>query len=85
MDIKAIVLGEITNHIEASMPTVKNGIEEYMIEKIQSEEVEKEWATAINEKINLPWLNEEQEQKVFEEVLDKGTDILAAVLRKVIK
>ena len=56
-----------------------------MIEKIQSEEVEKEWATAINEKINLPWLNEEQEQKVFEEVIDKGTDILAAVLRKVIK
>ena len=39
-----------------------------IIEKIQSEEFEKEWATAINDKVNLPLLNEEQEQKVFEEL-----------------
>ena len=55
-----------------------------MIEKIQSEELEKAWATELNERINLPFLNEEQEQKVFEEIVDKGTDIVAGVMRSML-
>ena len=39
----------------------------------------------INEKINLPFLNEKQEQKVFETVIDKGTDVFAAVLKELLK
>ena len=63
---------------------IKN-IENLLIEKIQSEEVEKAWADALNKGINLPFLNEAQEQKVFEEIIDKGTDIIAGVMRTMLK
>jgi hypothetical protein len=33
----------------------------------------------------LPILNEEQEQKVFEELVDKGTDLVAVVLSRLLK
>ena len=85
MDIKGIVLQEITKQVEASVPQLQAGIESFIIEKIQSEEFEKEWATAINEKINLPLLNEEQEQEVFEKLVDKGTDLVASVFARMLQ
>ena len=85
MDIKSIVLNELTKQVEATVPKMQDGIETFIIEKIQSEEFEKEWATAINDKVNLPLLNEEQEQKVFEELVDKGTDLVAVVLSRLLK
>ena len=85
MDIKSIVLDELTKQVEATVPKMQDGIETFIIEKIQSEEFEKEWATAINDKVNLPLLNEEQEQKVFEELVDKGTDLVAVVLTRILK
>lgn len=81
MDIKEIVLKEINKHVEAAIPGVKDGIEQLLIEKIQSKEVEEAWATELNKRINLPFLNEKQEQKVFTEIVDKGTDIIAGVMR----
>tara|TARA_R100000742_G_C4267826_1_gene86061 strand:- start:906 stop:1169 length:264 start_codon:yes stop_codon:yes gene_type:complete len=85
MDIKSIVLSEITKQIESSVPSMKDGIEDLIIQKIQSEEFEEKWASEINKKINLPFLNEEQEQKVFETIIDKGTDVFAAVLKQLLK
>ena len=85
MNLKNLVISEITNQIESSIPAVQDGIEQLIIEKLQSEEVEKEWATVINSKINLPLMNEAQEQELFEKMIDKGTDILAAVIRKALR
>jgi len=82
MDIKSIVLNELTKQVEATVPKMQDGIETFIIEKIQSEEFEKEWATAINDKVNLPLINEEQEQKGFEELVYKGTDLVAVVLSR---
>tara|TARA_Y100000114_G_scaffold126013_1_gene122289 strand:+ start:1817 stop:2080 length:264 start_codon:yes stop_codon:yes gene_type:complete len=85
MDIKSIVVGEITKQAEASVPQLKKAINDYVIETIQSKEFEEEWATAINKKINIPWMNEEQEQEMFEKLIDKGTDIFAGVMIKILE
>tara|TARA_R100000152_G_C6781969_1_gene217818 strand:+ start:376 stop:639 length:264 start_codon:yes stop_codon:yes gene_type:complete len=85
MDIKSIVLNQLVKQAEAAVPDMKDGIEDLIIEKIQSEEFEEKWASEINKKINLPFLNEKQEQKVFETIIDKGTDVFAAVLKELLK
>ena len=85
MDIKSIVVGEITKQVEASIPQLQSWLEALVINKIQSEEFEKEWATAINKKLNLPLMNEAQEQELFETLIDKGTDILAGIMSKLLK
>ena len=85
MDIKSIVVGEITKQVEASIPQLQSGLAALVINKIQSEEFEKEWATAINKKLNLPLMNEAQEQELFETLIDKGTDILAGIMSKLLK
>tara|TARA_R100001463_G_scaffold26130_3_gene61349 strand:+ start:5339 stop:5602 length:264 start_codon:yes stop_codon:yes gene_type:complete len=84
MDIKSIVIGELTKQVESSIPQLSAGLEALIIDKIQSEEFEKEWATAINKKINLPLMNEEQEQELFENLIDKGTDIVAGIMKKLL-
>ena len=84
MDIKSIVIGELTKQVESSIPQLSAGLETLIINKIQSEEFEKEWATAINKKINLPLMNEEQEQELFENLIDKGTDIVAGIMKKLL-
>jgi len=85
MDIKSVVLGEITKQVEASIPELQKGIEALVIDRIQSKEFEEEWATAINKKVNLPLMNEAQEQEFFENVIDKGTDIVAGIMSKLLK
>ena len=85
MDIKSIVVGELTKQVEASIPQLTNGLESLVISKIQSKEFENEWATAINSKLNLPLMNEAQEQELFETLVDKGTDILAGIMSKLLK
>ncbi len=85
MDIKSMLVRLAEEQVEATVPQLQSGIESFIIEKIQSDEFEKEWATAINDKVNLPILNEEQEQKVFEELVDKETDLVAVVLSRLLK
>ena len=85
MDVKSIVIQSMVKHAESAVPELKGGIEDLIIQKIQSEEFEEKWASEINKKINLPFLNEEQEQKVFETIIDKGTDVFASVLRELLK
>jgi hypothetical protein len=84
MDIKSIVIGELTKQVESSIPQLSAGLESLIIQKIQSKEFEEEWATAINKKINLPLMNEEQEQELFENLIDKGTDIVAGIMKKLL-
>ena len=85
MDIKSIVVNELTKQAEASVPELKSRINKYIIETVQSKEVEKEWATAINKAINLPGINERVEQEIFEKMVDKGTDIFANVMTKILE
>ena len=85
MDIKSIVLSQVTKQVEASIPELQNGIENFIISTIQSKEFEKKWATAINEKINLPGINEKAEQVLFEKMVDKGTDVIAGIMSSILK
>ena len=38
-------------------------------------------ATKMNEKINIPFVKEEKEQKFFEEMMDIVTDLLSGVFK----
>ena len=38
-------------------------------------------ATKMNEKINIPFVKEEKEQKFFEEMMDIVTDMLSSVFK----
>ena len=49
---------------------------------ISSEEFEKEIASKINEKIDIPFVSEEKEQVFFEKVVDVVTDLLEVVFKK---
>lgn len=39
-------------------------------------------ATKMNEKINIPFVSEEKEQKFFEEMMDVVTDLLSGVFKR---
>lgn len=49
-------------------------------EKEFKQDLVKKVATAINEKINLPFLNEEQEQKIFEILVSTTVSVSKAFL-----
>ena len=49
---------------------------------ISSEEFEKEIASKINEKIDIPFVSEDKEQVFFEKVVDVVTDLLEVVFKK---
>ena len=38
-------------------------------------------ATKMNEKINIPFVKEEKEQKFFEEMMDIVTDMLSGIFK----
>ena len=48
---------------------------------IGSEEFAKQVATKINEKIDIPFVSEDQEQIFFEKVVDVVTDLLEGVFK----
>ena len=48
---------------------------------IESDEFSDMLATKMNEKINIPFVKEEKEQKFFEEMMDIVTDLLAGVFK----
>ena len=60
-------------------------VEEYQdefISYIQSDELKEELATKINKKLNLPFLNESQEQELLEKMIDWLTDVLEDLAKK---
>ena len=48
---------------------------------IESDEFSKMLATKMNEKINLPWINEEREQELFEKLPDVRCDMMGGYFR----
>ena len=48
---------------------------------IESDEFSKMLATKMNEKINLPWINEEREQELFEKLTDVLCDMMGGYFR----
>ena len=48
---------------------------------LASEKFEKEVASKINEKIDIPFVSEEKEQIFFEKVVDVVTDLLQGVFK----
>jgi hypothetical protein len=49
---------------------------------IESDEFSNMLATKMNEKINIPFVKEEKEQKFFEEMMDIVTDLLSGIFKK---
>ena len=49
--------------------------------QIASKEMEVEIATAINKKIDIPFVSEEKEQVFFEKVVDVVTDLLEGIFK----
>ena len=49
---------------------------------LASDEFSDMLATKMNEKINIPFVKEEKEQKFFEEMMDVVTDLLLGVFNK---
>ena len=52
-----------------------------MMSKLASDEMSDKIATAINKKIDIPFVSEDKEQIFFEKVVDVVTDILAGMLK----
>ena len=52
-----------------------------MMSKLASDEMSEKIATAINKKIDIPFVSEAKEQIFFEKVVDIVTDILAGMFK----
>jgi hypothetical protein len=74
MDIKSMLV-ELA---EAQADKMKDEVVSYL----SSEEMAKEIATKINEKIDIPFVSEAKEQIFFEKVVDVITDLLVGIFKK---
>ena len=68
MNIKEMLMAAA----EAQADKVKDD----MMSQLNSKEMEKKIASAINEKIDIPFVSEDKEQIFFEKVVDVVTDLL---------
>jgi len=73
MDIKSMLV-ELA---EAQADKMRDQVGDYLA----SEEMAKEIATKINEKIDIPFVSEAKEQIFFEKVVDVVTDLLAGLFK----
>ena len=73
MDIKSMLM-ELA---ESQADKMRDQVAEYLA----SEEMAKEIATKINEKIDIPFVSEAKEQIFFEKVVDVVTDLLAGLFK----
>jgi len=51
-------------------------VKDDMISQLNSKEMEKKIASAINAKIDIPFVSEDKEQVFFEKIVDVVTDLL---------
>ena len=51
-------------------------VKDDMMSQLNSKEMEKKIASAINEKIDIPFVSEDKEQVFFEKIVDVVTDLL---------
>ena len=77
--LKKAVLAKI---IDKAKDHIVDEYQDEFIGYIQSDELKEELATKINKKLNLPFLNEEQEQELLEKLIDWVTDILEDLVAK---
>ena len=56
-------------------------MQEEALNHLASDEFTKNLATKINDKVNIPWINEEKEQELFEKLVDVMTDMLEGVFK----
>ena len=54
-------------------------VKDDMMSALNSKEMEEKIASAINAKINLPFIPEDKEQELFEKVVDVVTDLLSGL------
>jgi|TARA_Y100000310_G_C19976679_1_gene487901 hypothetical protein len=73
MDIKAMLVAAA----EAQADKVKDD----MMTALNSEEMENQIASAINAKVNIPFVSEADEQKLFKQVVDVITDLIAGIFK----
>ena len=73
MDIKSMLL-EMAEHQAKK-------IEEEAIKSLGSDEMAERIATAINKKIDIPFVSEEKEQIFFEKIIDVVTDVIEGVFK----
>tara|TARA_R100000655_G_C2974470_1_gene190896 strand:+ start:1125 stop:1361 length:237 start_codon:yes stop_codon:yes gene_type:complete len=77
--LKKVVLAKI---IDKAKDHIVEEYQDEFIGYVQSDELKEELATKINKKLNLPFLNEEQEQELLEKLIDWVTDILEDIAKK---
>jgi hypothetical protein len=68
MDLKAMMMALAEKQADA--------MKEKMVMELGSEEMSTKIASAINKKIDIPFVSEEKEQIFFEKCVDVVTDIL---------
>jgi len=77
--LKKVVLAKI---IDKAKDHIVEEYQDEFIGYVQSDELKEELATKINKKLNLPFLNEEQEQELLEKLIDWTTDVLEDIAKK---
>ena len=77
--LKKVVLAKI---IDKAKDHIVEEYQDEFIGYIQSDELKEELATKINKKLNLPFLNESQEQELLEKMIDWLTDVLEDLAKK---
>mgnify|MGYP003113271543 CR=1 FL=1 len=73
MDIKSMLVKIAEEQAEKMQDDVMS--------HLASDEFTEMLATKINERVNLPWINEEKEQELFEKLVDVMTDMLEGVFK----
>ena len=56
-------------------------MQEEAIKSLGSDEMAEKIATAINKRIDIPFVSEEKEQIFFEKIIDVGTDVIEGVFK----
>jgi len=74
MDIKGMMLELAEKQADA--------MKDKMMDELGSEDMASKIATAINKKIDIPFVSEEKEQIFFEKCVDVVTDIIEGMFKK---
>ena len=83
--LKKMVVETTEDTIEDNLPLVMSSVEKMMLNEIESGDHIKELATWLNKKLNLPVMNEKQEQKFFEDVLSRVQSFFMILIPKLFK
>ena len=73
MDLKKMLL--------AAAEAQSDMIKDEMIKHLASDEMAEKIASAINAKIDIPFVSEDKEQIFFEKIVDVVTDLLEGLMR----